>query len=436
MEEPRSRPIPGIEFVTRNYTPELEDAATFAETLAPAGRQGVKVEDTKVDSIDYAEDMLAGVSDAILKTKWRENSKRFMILIGDAPGRENGAVDELWLKTHESKRLLKSEEKMPVPADKSPVGTASGMNIDQLRATATSHNIYMASLYLVRQQFAPWYENVGKSQFSRLSTNPGLPNPSHSSVNADSGKAYERFVNSFLSTFGEQMKKANESKSTQEAPAQAQEVQPEQSAEAPPSDPDAEGKAIGQGLFAQAVRDDMHGPVKSFTGWVWNHNPDAGGRASHEKSTPLEPCVVIKKTELNQIYGMLKDQITALKNSTRDDGQRSFLLSVRGISAWLLTQFKDNLSQEDLNRAQGGDDIDIPFLRGLLPYESLSLSISAAEWDAKGGSDRADYLRGLDSKVTYYRKVLENESQWQSMREEDKTNSEKWVTLIPLSQLP
>jgi len=438
LDAPRSRLIPGIEFVTRNFTPELEDAATFADTLAPAGRQGVKVQQTTVDSIDYAEDMLAGVNDAILNTKWREGSKRFIILIGDAPGREIGKADELWLKRHPDKRLLKSEEKMPVPVGKAQVGTASGSNVDDLRALATSHGIYLASLYLVRQQYVEWYDQVGKSQFSRLAANPGLPSPSHSSVNADSEKAYERFVNSFLSAFGEQMKKVNESTIPIPPPPDPDKDKDKDQDQDQDKDQDIyNGKMIGTGMFAAAMQADMVGPVKSFTGWVWNRNPGAGSKAmANEEQLPLEPCVVIKKTELDQITAMLKDEIDILKNATTDDGQRAFLLSVRGIAAWLLTQFNSNLTDDDLKRTQRGDDIDIPYLRGLLPYESLSLSISAGEWDAKGGEDRADFLRGLESKVNYYKKTRANAAQWHPLRDDDEPNGEKWVTLIPLSQLP
>ena len=419
LDEPRSRLIPGMEFVTRNFTPDLEDAAAFSETLAPAGRQGVKVQDAQVDSIDYAEDMLAGVNDAILKTQWRKDSKRFMILIGDAPGRENGQVDELWLRRHPDKGLLKSEEKMPVPVGKAPAGTASGMNIDQLRAVATSHKIYLASLCLVTPQYDDWFDQVGKSQFSRLAANPGMPNPSFSFVNTRDERAYEGFIHGFLAALAEHVGKAETSP-----------VSPE---DMPPDDPGG-GCVIGRDLFAQAVRDEMSGPgVMSFNGWVWNRNP--GWPGIHE-SLPLEPCVLISRAELDQVYGMLKDQTNTFKRSTRDDGQWTFMRRIRVIDAWMLTRFSDNLSLDDLETGLTADEIDIPYLRGLLPYESLSLSISAAEWDAMGGCGRADFLHGLESKLTYYKNVRENLDQWHPLRDEDTPHRENWVTLIPLSQLP
>ena len=77
---------PGIEFNTRNYTPMLQRLSEFATTLR-------SVKETKVDSVDYPEDMFAGVSDAIQQTQWRKDALRLIVLVGDAPGRRPGEFD-------------------------------------------------------------------------------------------------------------------------------------------------------------------------------------------------------------------------------------------------------------------------------------------------------------------------------------------------------
>lgn len=43
---------------------------------------------TQTDSLDFAEDMLAGLNAAAHEIAWRSGSRRFIFLIGDAPGRE------------------------------------------------------------------------------------------------------------------------------------------------------------------------------------------------------------------------------------------------------------------------------------------------------------------------------------------------------------
>jgi hypothetical protein len=70
----------GIEYNARNYTPELQTLPDFARTLTG-------VQETKIDSIDYQEDVFRGVADAIQQTHWRPGALRTMILVGDAPGR-------------------------------------------------------------------------------------------------------------------------------------------------------------------------------------------------------------------------------------------------------------------------------------------------------------------------------------------------------------
>jgi serine/threonine-protein kinase PpkA len=75
--------IPGLEFTARNFTPALlsaEDFNTLVENEAKA---------TRIGSVDYAEEVYAGVNMAI-DSSWRENSLRFLVLIGDASAHPPG----------------------------------------------------------------------------------------------------------------------------------------------------------------------------------------------------------------------------------------------------------------------------------------------------------------------------------------------------------
>ncbi len=73
--------IPGIEFLTRNYTPELQAVGDFLYTMGT-------VKETRIDSIDDPEDVFSGVNDAIAKSAWRPDSLKIIILVGDAPSHE------------------------------------------------------------------------------------------------------------------------------------------------------------------------------------------------------------------------------------------------------------------------------------------------------------------------------------------------------------
>ncbi|MCA1794330.1 MAG: VWA domain-containing protein [Desulfobacteraceae bacterium] len=74
---------PQLEYVTRNFTPELVEGEQLVEILAEKGRA------TSVGSVDYAEEAFAGV-DAALHSKWRDGALRFVIFIGDASSHPKG----------------------------------------------------------------------------------------------------------------------------------------------------------------------------------------------------------------------------------------------------------------------------------------------------------------------------------------------------------
>ncbi|MCG5524034.1 VWA domain-containing protein [Ectothiorhodospira haloalkaliphila] len=75
--------IPALEYVTRNHTPELVDGEALVDLLAHSARA------TEVGSLDYAEEGFAGV-DTALRSAWREDALRFMILVGDASSHPKG----------------------------------------------------------------------------------------------------------------------------------------------------------------------------------------------------------------------------------------------------------------------------------------------------------------------------------------------------------
>jgi len=74
--------IPQIEYVTRVHTPKLIDARSLVDRLEQARA-------TEVGSLDYAEEVFAGV-DVAMRSSWREGALRLMILIGDASSHPKG----------------------------------------------------------------------------------------------------------------------------------------------------------------------------------------------------------------------------------------------------------------------------------------------------------------------------------------------------------
>ncbi|MBU1196614.1 MAG: VWA domain-containing protein [Proteobacteria bacterium] len=129
--------IPDIGYTTHNYTPQLLPADEFVQALS-------RVDVTKIDSDDYAEDVFSGINDAIAQTAWEDGAIRVIILLGDAPGHETG---------HKY--------------------NASGQSAQTLRAISDDASIYLYAIH-VKAPRAQKYHEPARIQFSELSANPGM----------------------------------------------------------------------------------------------------------------------------------------------------------------------------------------------------------------------------------------------------------------------
>ena len=128
--------IPGIEYTTKNYTPDLQTIDQFVQTLSQ-----VKV--TETDSVDYPEDVFSGVDEAIRLTQWSPEAMRIVILCADAPGHGPGHKWNL-----------------------------SGQSATTLRKLADDYRVYFVALHL-KDPRAKKYHPLAEEQFTTLSQNKG-----------------------------------------------------------------------------------------------------------------------------------------------------------------------------------------------------------------------------------------------------------------------
>ncbi|MFO1529839.1 MAG: VWA domain-containing protein [Kiritimatiellia bacterium] len=149
-----SESIEGIEFNTKNFTPELQDATAFLQVLS-----GVK--EAKVGSQGIPEDMFSGVDDAMRKTAWGDNTMRFIVLVGDAPGHLLG---EKW--------------------------NASGKDETTLRLFADDNKFNLFSI-LIRSKEAEKFFELAEQQFKALGVNRGTTEAAAAFSIVDSSKPEE-----------------------------------------------------------------------------------------------------------------------------------------------------------------------------------------------------------------------------------------------------
>ena len=92
------RAVPSLEYLTRNLTPELVDGDALVGLLEKEARA------TAVGSLDYAEEVFAGV-DVALHSRWRDGALRFVILVGDASSHPKGHAQNTTGKDAKDLRL-------------------------------------------------------------------------------------------------------------------------------------------------------------------------------------------------------------------------------------------------------------------------------------------------------------------------------------------
>ena len=236
----------GIQFLKKNFTPELLEPSQFAALL-----DSIVVNQRTPDS--YPEDVFAGLTAAVGETNWRAEN-RFLMLIGDAPG-------------HTSRNS----------------GGATDINASQVRQIADDAEVKIVSLAILdssNPDFVKYHAPL-KSQFETLATN-GNDEPAFLTVDSGEESAFKEMIDHLLGELVRQRSVENPNL-------------------APPSNP---GEKIGRGLLESAVvravaqEVDEAGEIiipRDITGWVIDRD------LLNPKIVSLEPKLLVTRSELNSL---------------------------------------------------------------------------------------------------------------------------------------
>lgn len=377
-----------IEFLTKNFTPELQTIDEFIQTLE-------NVKETKVDSVDYAEDVFAGVRDGIVDTRWRENALRNLILVGDAPGREPG------------------ESETECNHAKKPVGSGARMDIGGIRQMAADNKVKILPIYLESpewKQFTP----LGLKQFRALSTDSfcRVLAATDSSAYLACSMAYSNEIIRFL--------KAEIENTPLTAPALP----------TPNDDDETAFRKMAGNIFRNAMleirtEDNQPKPPTDFEAWVSDKDLLKPTRAT------FEPCVLLTRREINELGLKIQDLVDAYLNLGVQDPQekRDFFETLQTVVA-IGGRDPGRLAEaEDLRR--GGYFSDL--ITGL-PYNSKILGMSREEWSSLGSDKESDLIKEFQSKLRYYRELDSNATQWTQLGEQD--TPEDYVCPVLIEMLP
>lgn len=75
----------------------------------------------------------------------------------------------------------------------------------------------------------------------------------------------------------------------------------------------------------------------------------------------------------------------------------------------------------------------MPSFLGLLPYKSDVLALTAEDWRTMGAEKQDAFIRRLNEKLAFYRKIESDQSQWIQLAGSSQADQ---VALIPLSEMP
>ena len=370
---------PGIEYLTHDYTAEgLQTAAEFVKTLE-------KAKETRIDSVDYAEDVLAGMKDAIEKTKWRESAARAIILIGDAPGREPGKTDPF------SRRKDK------------PVGTAAEMGTNEIRGLADKHRVSVGTAYVN----VPRYKEhlpIARQQFDALAT--GENKRATAILNMGKAGDFENFSREVITWLVAQTMVANQGGS---------EIKPA-----------TNGQSFATALFQNARVhwiSEAHkvGVTNEMSGWVLDKDLKDPALDS------VKPCVMLTRQQLDSVRSILENVVAA--------GMSAKGTSTAFFSALQSTVMATQKNADMLNNINMlADSRFVPTFLKDLPYRSKVLTMTNEYWQSMQQDEQDEFISNAQNKLKFYKAVYDNLDLW--MKPDASCDESQMLTPIPLEQLP
>ena len=413
------RAIPKIGYTTKNYTPELQPVADFAETL-----KGVKV--TPVDSVDYPEDMFSGLNDAINETAWREGAMRFIILVGDAPAHEPGHKWNL-----------------------------SGQSAETLRVLANDKNIYLYAIHIYNKK-AKRFEERALQQYHTLASNKGTSTPAFSEVDSKDEEGFKSITDEVANLFVDNIARL---KAVASAPQKG--MKPDAKPKGPSADANhskggelafldsgdvvsvetvvpetggtdtngtgrGEAKRLANAMFKAALVEWIGSqtgakPPRDIVAWAVDKDllkPDIPS---------MDVRLLINKRQLDSLATIL-DAIIKAGIEGQISGE-DFFSSLQATTAMISRD--PNMVKHAKRMADTG--LIPEFLEGL-PYQSQLMAIDNEIWESWSADEQMEFIDSLSSKVEAYRKIHDSPEGWIPLNPDDE--ADEYVYPVSLDLLP
>jgi len=416
--------IPGIEYLVKNFTPQLEEIGSFADILKT-------VDVATVGSEGYPEDVFSGVAGAIDETAWTPNAIRFIVLVGDAPSHPLG---HRW--------------------------NASGHSQATLRAIANDRNITIHAIH-IKDPEAGQFHAATEEQFQTLSTNKGVEGGSNYYTTSSEDlagfgeitKNVTQSVIGFLEKISEEKNRAaqlasagTEAQTGVETTGVSRAVSEDLAAAGSPQTP---ARAINLDLLepsAVPLRDEARPSAQSladaamkaaFVQWIGSQTAAQAPRdvvawvtdkdllATDIQS--LEVRLLINKRQLDSLRETLRTILIA--GRTGQISGEDFFSSLQAAAA--TTARDPDMIKQAQSLAQTG--LIPEFLAGL-PYTSRIMDMNDELWNSWSIDEQDMFLADLDARIMAYETIHDGPEGWIQLNKSD--DPSEFVYPITLELLP
>lgn len=356
---------PKLDYASRNFTPELVDAKTAIELLER------EVKATTVGSVDYAEEVFAGV-DTALRSSWRDGALRFVVLIGDASGH---------------------------PRDHAQ--STTGKDETDLKREMSDAGIHLLAIHLQDERAAEDHERAA-AQFGQLAEVRGSDGvQAMIPVNAFEQIDYQIAAGTVLDKLLDLYDKTLASSALPPPPTMPDPAQTRQTAQ-------TAQQATAQVWEAALIEYLGRGakPPKDIVAWAADRD------LANPADVALEVRVLVTREQLSSLVQALDRVVQALKKAELSQGQ--FFAALQGVAGQTLKR------PEDLGKAQSlAESGLLPAFIQSLPYKSEILSLTDDMYASLTAEQRAQLEWSLRAKLAQYRAINEQVDAWHRLNESD-----------------
>lgn len=379
------RAAPGIDYLTRRYV-SLEqghDARTFIRKVR-------ELKASQISTKDFIEDSYSGIKRALQEDGWSNHSARYIVLITDAGPRD--ADDPL---------------------------ASSGFDAQSLNKLAQEKNVAIFVLHLLTPSTMANHEEAAR-KYRQLSDYPGI------------GSLYYSVSAGDVREFGEVLESLSGQITSQVGQASGGEVAANNFSTSNPQLASLQAKVhrLGNALQLNYLQDTQNSTAPDvFKAWLLDKNFRDPTR------TAIDVRVLLSRNELSDLYDILKQVLDIAEQGLISPS--NFLNELKSLAVTVARDPKRLGTATATTAGKGNSLAEMGFMSEFiedLPYTGEIMNLSLQDWQSWSANQQANFLRGLEDKLNYYRGIHDHTDLWVSL--DGGAIDGDSVYPVPLSMLP